>query len=72
MPQLYSALPPAALLLRPSQGLYRSKDAGENWQLVNKSQPLLWPKDFTVHPKNSREIYIGACDIRDGEPQGGL
>jgi photosystem II stability/assembly factor-like uncharacterized protein len=53
-------------------GLYRSKDAGERWELVNKSQPLLWPKDFTVDPKNSDEIYIGACDIRGGEKQGGL
>ena len=53
-------------------GLYRSKDAGENWELVNKSQPLLWPKDFTDDPKNSNDIYIGACDIRGGQPQGGL
>lgn len=53
-------------------GLYRSKDAGENWELVNKSQPLLWPKDFTVNPRNINEIYIGVCDIWGGEMQGGL
>ncbi len=53
-------------------GLYRSRDRGEYWELVNQSQPLLWPKDFTVHPKNSEEIYIGACDLRRGEAQGGL
>lgn len=53
-------------------GLYRSTDGGDRWELVNRTRPLLWPKDFTVHPENSREIYIGACDIRQGEQQGGL
>ena len=53
-------------------GLYRSRDGGDNWELANRSQPLLWPKDFTVNPKDSREVYIGACDIWDGQEQGGL
>lgn len=43
-------------------GLYRSTDGGERWSLVNAAQPLLWPKDVTVDPKDSRIIYIGAAD----------
>ena len=35
-------------------GLYRSRDRGETWARVNKTQPLLWPKDFTVNPQASR------------------
>ena len=52
-------------------GLYRSKDGAENWELVNKSQSFLWPKDFTVDPKDSRCIYLGAADARELQ-QGGL
>ena len=51
-------------------GLWRSKDAARTWEKVNKSQPLLWPKDFTVDPKDSRVIYVGACDAR--QDQAGL
>lgn len=54
-------------------GLYRSNDAGETWQLINGSDPLVYPKDFAVDPDNSRVIYIGACDGPNGVPrQGGL
>lgn len=51
-------------------GLYRSKDGGESWQWINRSQPLLWPKDFDVDPRDSRIVYLGASDARNGE--GGL
>lgn len=53
-------------------GLYRSADAGDSWQRITESQLLLWPKDFSVNPKDSREILVGACDIRRGPQQGGL
>jgi len=52
-------------------GLYRSKDGAETWELANKPQPLLWPKDFTVDPKDSQSIYIGAADARE-QRQAGL
>lgn len=52
-------------------GLYRSKDGAETWELANKSQPLLWPKDFTVDPNDSQIIYLGAADARE-QKQGGL
>jgi len=39
-------------------GLFRSINAGESWSKVNATQPFLWPKDFTVHPDNSHEIYV--------------
>jgi len=53
-------------------GLYRSNDAGERWERIHQSQLLLWPKDFTVAPSSSKEIYVGACDVRRGPAQGGL
>jgi photosystem II stability/assembly factor-like uncharacterized protein len=53
-------------------GLYRSRDAGENWELVNSSQQFLWPKDFTVHPDNSNEIYLGIYENWLINDQGGL
>jgi photosystem II stability/assembly factor-like uncharacterized protein len=52
-------------------GLYASRDGGERWTQVNASRPLLWPKDFTVDPADSRTIYVGAADAR-GDEQGGL
>ncbi len=52
-------------------GLYRSKDGAKTWEIVNKTQPLLWPKDFTVDPKDSRIIFVGAADAGD-KKQGGL
>ena len=52
-------------------GLYRSTDGAASWTLVNGAQPLLWPKDFTVDPKDSAKIYISAADARE-QKQGGL
>ncbi|MGD0093700.1 MAG: hypothetical protein ABSE73_27635, partial [Planctomycetota bacterium] len=52
-------------------GLYRSKDGADTWELVHKSQQFLWPKDFTVDPKDSQTIYLGAADARE-QQQGGL
>jgi len=51
-------------------GLYRSRDGGETWQCINESQPLLWPKDFDVDPKDSEVVYLGAADADNRE--GGL
>ena len=51
-------------------GLYRSTagtmypGSAEHWQLITQSRPLLWPKDFTVDPDDSRIVYVGACDAR--------
>lgn len=53
-------------------GLYRSRDEGESWELITRSPVLLWPKDFCIDSKNSREIYLGAADARGGNEQGGL
>jgi hypothetical protein len=52
-------------------GLYRSIDGADHWSLVNSSKPLLWPKGFTVDPKNSKSIYISACNA-NGQEQSGL
>jgi photosystem II stability/assembly factor-like uncharacterized protein len=52
-------------------GLYRSADRGENWTIINASQPLYWPKDFTVHPADSRTVLLSAANAR-GHEEGGL
>jgi photosystem II stability/assembly factor-like uncharacterized protein len=52
-------------------GLYRSTDGAEHWTLVNKSKALLWPKDFTVDPRNSKTIYLSACNA-NGQEESGL
>jgi photosystem II stability/assembly factor-like uncharacterized protein len=51
-------------------GLYRSTDGARTWELINRSKPLLWPKDYDVDPRDSRVIYLGAADA--GNDQGGL
>ncbi len=51
-------------------GIYRSVDKGEHWMQINQSRPLLWPKDLTVDPKNSKVIYVGAADAH--QDQAGL
>ena len=52
-------------------GIYRSTDGAKTWECINRSTPLHWPKDITVDPKDSRIIYVGACDTRQAQ-QGGL
>ena len=51
-------------------GLYRSTDGGGRWEWINRSHPLLWPKDFDVDPRDSRVIYLGARMRRN--EKGGL
>ncbi len=53
-------------------GLYRSKDKAETWEKINASKPLLYPKDFSVDPRNSRRILLGAADAGGGDRSGGL
>jgi photosystem II stability/assembly factor-like uncharacterized protein len=57
--------------LAEGTGLYRSTDGADNWEALNTSRPLLWPKDFTVAPTDSKVIYVGAADA-DKQEQGGL
>jgi photosystem II stability/assembly factor-like uncharacterized protein len=57
--------------LKDGPGIYRSKDGAATWECITKSRPLHWPKDFTVDPKDSRIVYVGASDTRE-EQQGGL
>lgn len=52
-------------------GLYQSDDGGESWACLTREIGLLWPKDFEVHPDNSKSIFLGAADAR-AERQGGL
>jgi photosystem II stability/assembly factor-like uncharacterized protein len=53
-------------------GLYRSANAGELWEKINVSQKFLYPKDFSVHARDSRRILVGACDTGGEDRSGGL
>ena len=68
---LITAMRKGGKYLPDGVGLYRSRDAAGTWELVNRSQPLLWPKDFTVDPADSQVMYVGAADAGSQE-QGGL
>jgi photosystem II stability/assembly factor-like uncharacterized protein len=59
-------------LMPEGTGLYRSKDGAETWEKINASKPLLYPKDFSVDPRNSRRILLGAADAGRGDQSGGL
>ena len=53
-------------------GLYRSSDSAESWEKISGSQPFLYPKDFSVDPRDSNRILVGACDTSWEDQQGGL
>ncbi|MGA2866101.1 MAG: hypothetical protein ABSF95_16635 [Verrucomicrobiota bacterium] len=53
-------------------GLYRARPGGETWEQINASQPWLYPKDFSVHPRDSNRILVGACDASWEDKSGGL
>ncbi|MHB8903378.1 MAG: WD40/YVTN/BNR-like repeat-containing protein [Thermoguttaceae bacterium] len=59
-------------LMSEGVGLYRSTDGAETWQKVGASQLFLYPKDFSVHPGDSRKILVGTCDARGDDDSGGL
>lgn len=53
-------------------GLYRSRDGAETWEKVNASSLFLYPKDFAVHPRDSKTLLVGVCDAGGGDRSGGL
>jgi photosystem II stability/assembly factor-like uncharacterized protein len=59
-------------LMSEGVGLYRSRDGAETWKKVNASRLFLYPKDFTVQPKNSNIILMGTCDSNWQDKSGGL
>ncbi|MFV1966973.1 MAG: WD40/YVTN/BNR-like repeat-containing protein, partial [Pirellulaceae bacterium] len=59
-------------LMSEGVGLYRSTDGAETWSQVNVSRPFLYPKDFSVHPHDSRRILVGTCDSGWQDQTGGL
>jgi photosystem II stability/assembly factor-like uncharacterized protein len=59
-------------LMSEGVGLYRSRDGAETWEKITASHPFLYPKDFTVHPEDSRTILLGACDSSWQDRSGGL
>lgn len=68
-------VPAAGPFTSKGAGLYRSTDGAVRWEKVSAARPLLYPKDFTVDPVDSRAIYIGAADLAGAQSdreQGGL
>ncbi len=63
---------PRRPLVSEGVGLYRSGDGAETWQKVNASHLFLYPKDFSVHPDDSRVILVGVCDSSWEDKSGGL
>jgi len=63
---------PGKPLMAEGVGVYRSKDKAENWEKINKSQPLRYLKDFSVDPRHSNRILVGAADAGNGDESGGL
>jgi photosystem II stability/assembly factor-like uncharacterized protein len=61
-----------APLMSQGVGLYRSRDGAETWEPINASQPLLYVKDFSVHPRDSARILLGAADAGRDDQSGGL
>lgn len=59
-------------LMPEGVGLYRSRDGGDSWEIVNASKRWLYPKDFSVHPLDSGRILVGACDPNGQDKSGGL
>jgi hypothetical protein len=53
-------------------GLYRSKDGADTWSKINGGQPLLYPKDFSVDPRNSQRLLLAAADAGRDDQSGGL
>ncbi len=68
---LVTALRKDGKFVADGTGLYRSKDQGGRWEQLTTAPAFYWPKDFTVDPKDSKVIYLGAAD-GNGEQQGGL
>lgn len=67
---LVTALRENGQFVAAGPGLYRSRDGGEHWQLVNGAQPLRWPKDFALDPADGNHILIAAANA--GDQSGGL
>ena len=63
---------PGKPLLTEGVGLYRSANAGETWSKITESHLFLYPKDFSVDPRDSHRILIGACDPTWEDQSGGL
>ena len=59
-------------LMPEGVGLYRSQDGAGSWEKINGSIALLYPKDFSVDPRDSRRILLGAADAGRGDQSGGL
>ena len=47
-------------------GLYHSTDKGDNWTKISDGQPWTWVKDFSVNPRDPKEIVVAASRDEPG------
>ena len=54
-------------------GLYRWAPGAGRWTCLTAALDLRWPTDFTLDPRDSRVVLLGACDTYNrAPPDGGL
>ncbi len=63
---------PGKPLLPEGVGLYRSRDGADKWEKVNATKLFLYPKDFSIDPRDSQRIVLGTCDAGGPDQSGGL
>ncbi len=61
-----------APLMSEGVGLYRSRDGAETWEAIHPKPALRYVKDFSVDPRDSGRLLLGACDAGRGDSSGGL
>ncbi len=59
-------------LMPAGVGLYVSHEGAQIWQKVNRETRFLYPKDFSVNPRDSKDILVGVCDSGGADRSGGL
>jgi photosystem II stability/assembly factor-like uncharacterized protein len=49
-------------LMAEGVGLYRSRDAGAHWEKITPGLDVRWLTSFELDPRDSRVVYLAACD----------
>lgn len=58
--------------IREGVGLYRSQDRGQTWTSLTSGLHIHWATDFSVDPRDSRDLWLGIADWPGVDQAGGL